>query len=364
MKKIKNVGLAALVLVWIALIGAAWFGPAEDMSEAERRKLAQFPKLNAQTLLDGDFMEDFESYTLDQFPLRDSFRQLKALVHYRLLGQKDNNGIYVAEGYAAQLEYPLDRASVANAVEKFTRLYEKYLEGSRIVVSVVPDKGYYLAEENGYLSMDYEALFEAVREGMPWAEYVDLTDCLEIGDYYRTDTHWRQEKITDAAERLCEALDASAFKTEELIFGKVERPFYGVYHGQAALPMDAEELYVLENEILENCRVYNRETGKTGSVIDRGKLDGSDLYEVYLSGPVSLLTVENPAARTDRELIVFRDSFGSSMVPLLLKDYAAVTVVDIRYISGDVLGEFIDFHGQDVLFLYSTLVLNNSNTLK
>ena len=364
MKKLKNWGLAALILVWIALAWAAWFGAPEELSESERRKLAQFPKFSAQTVLAGDFMEDFESYTLDQFPLRAFFRRLKALVHYNLLGQKDNHEIYVAEGYAAQLEYPLDRESLSNAVEKFTRLYEKYLEGSRIVVSVVPDKGYFLAEQHGYLSMDYEALFETVREGMPWAEYADLTDCLEIGDYYRTDTHWRQEKIADAAERLCEALGASSFAEEELTPEKLERPFYGVYHGQAAIPMDAEELYVLNNEILENCAVYNHETGKTGSLTDRSKLEGSDPYEVFLSGPVSLLTIENPAARTDRELIVFRDSFGSSMVPLLLKDYAAVTVVDIRYISSDVLGEFIDFHGQDVLFLYSTLVLNNSSTLK
>lgn len=364
MKKMRFFGLAALVLVWASLTAAAWFGAPEEMSESERRKLAQFPDLTVQTLLSGDFMEDFEDYTLDQFPLRDSFRRLKALVHYNLLGQKDNNGIYIADGYAAQLEYPLDQSSVDNALKKFNRLYEKYLEDSRVVVTVVPDKGYWLAEENGCLSMDYEALFSAVQEGMPWAEYVDLTDCLDISDYYRTDTHWRQEKIADAAEKLCEALNADPFEDEELIFAEVEQPFWGVYCGQTALPMDADIMYVLENEILDNCTVYNHETGKTGAVIDRSKLDGNDLYEMYLSGAVSLLTIENPAAKTDRELIVFRDSFGSSMIPLLLKDYAAVTVVDIRYISSDLLGQFIDFHGQDVLFLYSTLVLNNSNTLK
>ena len=61
---------------------------------------------------------------------------------------------------------------------------------------------------------------------------------------------------------------------------------------------------------------------------------------------------------------MFRDSFGSSMIPLLLKDYKTVTVVDIRYIAADYLDSFLDFHGQDVLFLYSTLILNSSNTLK
>ena len=199
---------------------------------------------------------------------------------------------------------------------------------------------------------------------MPWAEYADITGLLNIEDYYRTDTHWRQERIADVAEALCGALGVTAFGEEELTPAVVERPFYGVYYGQAALPMDAETMYVMENEILTGCTVYNHETGKTAAIYDQDKLESSDLYDVYLSGAAALLTIENPNAATDKELIVFRDSFGSSLVPLLVKDYATVTVVDIRYISSDLLPNFVDFHGQDVLFLYSTLVLNNSNSLK
>ena len=365
MKKIRMIGLTALALLWAILTCAAWFGPADDFSDSERRMLAQFPKLTAKTVLDGKFMTEFESYTLDQFPLRDSFRQLKAIFHYNALGQKDNNDIYITDGYAAKLEYPLNETSVSNAVKKFNHLYEKYLTGSEnIVVSIVPDKGYYLAEANGYPAMDYEKLFAEIRQGMPWAEFADITEQLDAGDYYRTDTHWRQERIGKVAEALCKALGADWFWEEELTPTMVERPFYGVYYGQAALPMNAESLYVMNGDVLENCTVYNHETGKTTGIYDWEKLDSRDLYDVYLSGATALLTIENPNATTDKELLVFRDSFGSSLIPLLLKDYKAVTVVDIRYIASDYLGSYVDFHGQDVLFLYSTLVLNSSTTLK
>ena len=365
MKKMRIFGLWALVALWAALTVCAWFGPAKDVSDSERRKLAQFPDLTVKTLLDGKFMSKFEAYSLDQFPLRDPFRQLKALFHYRVLGQKDNNDIYLVHDYAAKLEYPVDEVSVSNAVKKFNRIYEKYLSGSdKIVFAPVPDKGYYLAEANGYPAMDYEALFDTLEQGMPWAEFVDLTGCLEAGDYYRTDTHWRQERIGAAAENLCKALGADWFREEELTPVPVERPFYGVYYGQAALPMDAELMLVMGNEILENCTVYNHETGKTTGIYDWDKLSSRDLYDVYLSGAAALLTIENPNAATDKELIVFRDSFGSSMVPLLAKDYRTVTLVDIRYIAADLLADYVDFHGQDVLFLYSTLILNSSNTLK
>ena len=85
---------------------------------------------------------------------------------------------------------------------------------------------------------------------------------------------------------------------------------------------------------------------------------------MFLSGSRSLLTIENPNSRTDRELILFRDSFGSAMAPLLLADYAKITLVDLRYIPIDRLDRFLDFHGQDVLLLYSIPVLNNSQTIK
>ena len=366
MKKIRYIGFGVLFGLWAALVLGSWFGPSKESSEAERRPLAQLPEITGKALLSGDFMEDFEDYSLDQFPLRDTFRQIKSLFHDHALNQSDNNGIYIADGFAVKQEYPLSQASLNHALERFEHIYDKYLKnsGSRVVASVVPDKGYYLAEASGHLAMDYEALFAAVEDGMPWAEFVDITDCLKGSDYYRTDTHWRQEYLAEAAEKLCEALEAAAFESGELTPEKVERPFYGVYYGQAALPMDAEDMYILKNSLLENCTVYDHETGATGSIYDMSKLESRDLYDVYLSGARALLTIENPEGIEGRELIVFRDSFGSSMVPLLLKDYRTVTVVDIRYIASDLLDSFVDYHGQDVLFLYSTLVLNSSSSLK
>ncbi|MBR6635258.1 MAG: hypothetical protein IKL41_06515, partial [Clostridia bacterium] len=79
---------------------------------------------------------------------------------------------------------------------------------------------------------------------------------------------------------------------------------------------------------------------------------------------ISLITIDNPNAKTDKELVLFRDSFGSSIAPLLATGYSKVTVVDIRYVQSAILGRFINFENADVLFLYSTLVLNNSETLK
>ena len=353
-----------IVLLWAALTAFAWFAPDKAMSDSERRPLAQFPEVSVKTLLDGSFMEKFESFTLDQFPLRDSFRTVKSLFHQYLLGQKDNNGIYLYEGYAAKQEYPLNPDSVNHALERFNHIHETYLEDSQVYMAVIPDKGYYLAEFAGQLAMDYEALFNIVEAGMPWAEHIDLTGSLTAGDYYRTDTHWRQERLLDTAGVICKVLGVTEPKEEDYRITPLERPFYGVYYGQAALPMEPERMYLLESDLLADCMVYDHETGKTGTVYDLSKLDSRDLYDVYLSGARALLTIENPHGQAEKELIVFRDSFGSSIVPLLVQDYGKVTLVDTRYLSSDLLDQFVDFHGQDVLFLYGTQILNNSSSIK
>ena len=365
-KLIRAIGAAVLVAMWAALTGFAWFAPAKDVSEAERRPLDQMPEITWESIVDGKFMPDFESYTLDQFPLRDTFRQIKSLFHYYAMQQSDNNDIYVSDGYAAKLEYPLNKDSVDYAVKKFSFVYDKYLKdtGSRVFMAIVPDKGYYLTQENGYLAMDYDAMYAGFREGMPFAQQIDLRDTLTAESYYRTDTHWRQEKLLAAAEKICHTMGVSPFAAESFTQTAIQRPFYGVYYGQAALPMDPETLYIMENDLLSQCKVFDGETGKYVDVYNMDMLESKDLYDIFLSGSKSLLTIENPNAATDKALIVFRDSFGSSIVPLLVRDYAKVTVVDIRYISSQLLDRYLEFNGQDVLFLYSTLVLNNSNTIK
>lgn len=363
MKKLRTFGIAALVLVWALLSLNLWFGPKEDYTTAERRPLAQLPQVTGQAIFSGKFAENFEDFTLDQFPLRDSFRRVKSLFHYYVLNQADNNGIYLVGDTVAKLEYPLNLSSVKYATGRLQYVYDSYLADTdcRIYASMIPDKGYFLAESNGYPALDYKQMEKQYREALPWAQYLDIKSQLTGQDYYRTDTHWRQEKITSVARFLCDALGVQTgiYREETL-----EKPFYGVYFGQAALPLEPEELVILENPVLANCTVTDPITGKVTAVYDMEKLDTPDLYEVFLSGAQPILTIDNPAGDTGRELVIFRDSYGSSLAPLLLQSYSKVTMVDIRYIHPDQIGDYVTFKSQDVLFLYSTLILNSGRSLK
>lgn len=279
-------------------------------------------------------------------------------------GERDQNGVYIAEGYAARLEYPLNEKNITYAAKRFTYVYDEYLSGScdNIYVSVIPDKNYFLAEKNGYPALDYAELTAQLTGQMDFAEYIDIFPMLELSDYYRTDTHWRQEKITDVAAHIAGAMGVSL--SAEYTEKTLDAPFYGVHCRQADIDIEPDTLIYLENDTLSECRVYDGETDSYTDVYNKELAAGDDPYEIFLSGAKSLLTIENPAAPQEKELVIFRDSFASSLAPLLAEGYSKITLVDIRYLAPQLLGRFVDFHGQDILFIYSAPVLNNSTTIK
>lgn len=364
---IKNIVVSVVLAVFIFGSSVfAWVKAPDDYSESERRALAAFPELSAESILSGKFMTSFEDYTLDQFPLRDLFRRIKALTEFNVFNKKDNNDLYIADDYVSKLEYPLSEEMLTNSADKFTWLYENYMADKDINVyfSVIPDKNYFLAEKNGYLSMNYDALVSFMKEKTSYMEYIDIFDLLSIDDYYRTDTHWKQESIVDIAQRLAEKMGTEISGEYEV--NTVDGPFYGVYYGQSALPLEPDTLKYLTNSTLDSCIVNSFNTGVAvkKDMYDMEAAVGRDPYEMFLCGSDPLVTIENPNAKTDKELVIFRDSFGSSLTPLLSEGYAKIYVVDIRYIQSAMLGNFIDFNNQDVLFIYSTLLLNSSAAFK
>ncbi len=350
-KHILTTTLMAALLFGISL----WclFGEKPDYSDSERRLLAAFPDITLDAIISGEFAGDFEDYAVDRFPARDTWRSIKAYTRLGLFLQKDNNGLYQKDGYLSKLEYPMDPKMADHAIRLFTKIKEKYLTNNAIYFSMIPDKNCYLAD----LSIDYTAFETYMADGLPFAENISIADLLAAEDYYKTDTHWRQEQITDVADRLATAMETALSGNYEKT--TLETPFNGVYVGQSALICQPDTITYLTNETIDGFSVE----GAKG-VYDLSLAGGKDPYELFLSGNQPIITIQNPANASGKRLILFRDSFGSSMAPLLAEGYSETVLVDLRYVSTDMLGQFVDFENADVLFLYSTLLLNSSLGMK
>lgn len=360
--KTKNVVVTiSFLFVIIVMLIANIMKEDTEISLTERRKLEPFPKLSIESLLNGTFFEKFEKYTMDQFIQREPFRTLKVSVEKNVFRKQDVNHIYKYDNKLIEQIYPLNEKSVLNVTNKINEINERYLnQSNKVYYTIVPDKNYFV--DSGNLKLDYKKLKEVMNQNLEWAEYIDIFDCLDLSCYYATDSHWKQEKLQKVANKIATSMKMK--KIEEKYEEKEVVDFKGVYTGQFPTRIESDKIRILTNEIIENCTVYNYETGKKKKIYDMEKIGAPDKYDIYLSGAVSLLEIENPKGDKDKELVVFRDSYGSSLIPLLAERYSKIIVVDTRYISPKILDKYIQFEDKDVLFIYSTLLINNSVSLK
>jgi len=373
MTKIKQITLSALFVLALAAVPlAGGLLPDREVSVSERRPLTQLVDYETKKAAEekkgsefglANYFSYLEDYLLDQFPGRDAFRSAKAVTKKVLLGQKDNNDYYYVEGTLCKMDPKLSEAAVSDSLSRLMGIYEKYFVGTeaKMYYSILPDKNYFTAGKHGYLHYDYEAIFAMADEA--WGETftkIDVLPTLSIEDYYRTDPHWDQTKILDTADALLNGMNASPLASAQT-YEQVDLPgFRGTYLGQAALPVKPDILSYLTNDVLSSAVVYNYETGKEVPVYNDANFANTDPYDVYLEGATPMLKITNGAQNNGRQLVVFRDSFGSSMVPLLVGAYEEVLVLDIRYVSPSILDRFVQFRPDcDVLMLYSTSVLNS-----
>lgn len=363
----KHKSIIAIFCVMLSLGGfASACLPDASLSVSERRKLAQFPRFTWSRLWDGSFFSDMEGYVVDQFVGRDGLRTVKALADRHLFYKGDNHGIYVAEGHICSLEYPLDENSVQQFARKFNQIRHLYLSESKVYYSLIPDKNYFLAPQSGRLALDYDRMETILAQLLPEMTYLPLFDAMALDLYYRTDSHWRQEALHGVTGVLAQGLglDANPFP-QHYELGEIF-PFRGVYYGQAALPLPAERMQYLITEETQQAQVYHAGSNALdqSKVYDLDKATGLDPYELFLSGGSALVRLDNPLNSSDKELVIFRDSYGSSLAPLLLSAYSRITLIDIRYLAPALIPELMELTGQDVLILYSTTLVNQSGTLR
>ena len=273
--------------------------------------------------------------------------------------------VYVYQGYAVTTEAGYDQKSLDYAARKLQQLYDSYLTGNdgHIYLSVVPDKGSFTEPPEGYTPASAQETAEALLAQLDFVQYVDIAPGLTLEDYYRTDPHWRQECLITTVQTLAQAMDVPL--AGDFQENAIDTPFYGAYAGKSNETLMVDTLRYLTGEVPDACTVYDYETERQETLYDLSAVETDTPYDLYLQGSRSLLRIDSPLAATDKTLVVFRDSFGSSLIPLLTESYRTIYAVDIRYLSSQMVGRFLSFDGsEDVLFLYSTLVLQNSRTMK
>ncbi|MDR0819808.1 MAG: hypothetical protein LBN43_09605 [Oscillospiraceae bacterium] len=332
-----------------------------EVSQSERRTLAAMPAFTWKSVTSASFMDGFEDFAADSFVFRDALRSVRAATVFYPFMQTDKDGLYLG-AFGAGKFTPLDETSARQTAAKIRKAAEA-LDGLNVYYSVIPDKSVY-AERN-YPSFDVDAANAILAEELPEVTRVDLYDSLDNGSFYRTDLHWDQSRLSGVAEKLGSKMD---FEYDaQTFYSETAGEFQGVYAGQLALPVKSDVLTYLIPSGTLTARYLNEKTleWEYGEMYDLDAFSGRDPYDLFLRGAQPLIVIENANSNSERELYLFRDSFASSLAPLLTATYRKITLIDLRYINFAYLPEFVTFErGSDALFLYSSQILNSPAVLQ
>ncbi len=244
---------------------------------------------------------------------------------------------------------------VTNFTNKVESVCKEYLSGaSNIYYAVIPSKQYFINDkvENPF---DYTSMMNIIRSGITSAKEIDLTGTLELDDYLKTDPHWKQEGLQGVLDALGETM---GFTVDLSTFTKNSVPNFTGQHGYNKENFAHETMTYLTNEAIDNATVDNFQDKDFTKVYNTAKLETATPYDMFLSGSTPLLTITNDPAKSDKELVMFRDSYACSLAPLLIENYKTITLVDLRYMASSLLPQYVDFTGKDVLFMYNDQIIN------
>ena len=335
--------------------------PDREMSEKENRMLETRPVLSMSTVLDGEFMEQWENYQSDQFAGRDFWRSIKVFLD-RLGGSRMENGVYIGKGgqLLEEIEVPDDGQSEAN-LSSIVDFAEKYPDVQTSVM-LVPDAACILSDRlPAFAGVEDQRLLLGVAEqrlgdAVNWIDTVSVLNN-HVSDklYYKTDHHWTTQAAFYVFREAAPSLGIEGEVGENFASYTVSDSFNGVLAAKSGVGLSEKETIEIyaptqgDDDVVVS---YVDEGHKTTTLYDSSKLETRDQYAVFLGGNSSVIDIKTVSPEKKR-LLVIKDSFANCFIPFLTPYYREIVVVDPRYYSGTI-GDIMDtYRITDALVLYS-----------
>ena len=155
-KKTKLNDCTATIALFVLILAAASvmsvIMPDREFSPTENRMLSQRPRISLQSVMDGKFMNDYESFVSDQFFFRDGWIAFKTWTERLLLLREESKGVYFAkddyliESHAGTFDTDLAAQNVETLV-KFVAEYAPRFEQGRFTVMIAPNAVDVLSEK-------------------------------------------------------------------------------------------------------------------------------------------------------------------------------------------------------------------------
>jgi len=353
------------VVVWGSL--AVWnvFTPVKEFSESENRVLQSFPEFSVDTLLDGKYIDDVNTFLNDQFAGREYWVSGQTLMEYGL-GKREVNGVYLGNKalFSDMPPADMDRTEAnINGINAFAARY-----GLPTYVMIIPGSTSVQREKlpvfaQGWDEESYIAQANVLfcNEVTPVPIYGVLRDHRQEYIYYRTDHHWTSYGAYLAYKQLAPVMGLPERQQEDFAISTVSTEFYGTHHSKTGFSLvDPDNIEVYSVGRVTDYKVFGgTEETRYPSIYFEDYLNKKDKYSYFLGQIQPYVTVYT-ASDSCKKLIIFKDSYAHCLIPMLLDDYSEIRLVDLRFINKLEFDQLLHISDYDeALFLYSTDVFSH-----
>lgn len=334
--------------------------PDLQMSETENRFLRQIPVLSLNSLLNGSFSKKFEEYISDQFFLRNAWVTTKTTSQL-ILGRRDNNGVYYGKDGRLYEMYVFDEKILTknlNALEQFvakTGLPAAFLPAPS--ASYIQPKG---LPKYVYSSVE-NALWKETFRSLPSLQIIESIDILQSRSdeylYYYSDHHWTTLGAYYAYTALMDAWGIPPRQIGDYLVSEASSDFLGALHSKSGYRYVKPDTITLFDPKVEVIVAYSENGRKTRTLFEPSKLATKDQYSVFMDGNHPLVTIKSTQGQG--KLLVLKDSFAHSLIPLMAGQFEEIHMIDLRYFKGSVFSYVADNHITGILALYSATSLGS-----
>ena len=362
--------LSALIVTVILFVVSfmSLIGKDREYSENENRYLTTKPSLSMSSLLDGKFMGDFESYLSDQFLLRDKLVSTRTNIDV-FFGKREINGVYIGKKHFL-FEKPseFNDSRVKKTTDAMNNLKAKN-EGVNTYIAIAPNSSEVLKD---YLPSkapvpDQTEQIKKIYSCLPGYTPIDLCTPLKNASnpqdlYYKTDHHWTANAVSIAYNEIKKTmnLEGGTYEYKNLA---VTNSFQGTLASSAGIfsAKDTISIPTCPSDVMYRV-TYVEEERVTTTVFDQTKLSGKSKYEVFFGGNYAQVVIDT-SSPNDRVLMVVKDSYANSLIPLLIPHFKKIIIVDPRYYN-DNIQNIIDSEGvTDCLWLYNANTFLNDTSI-
>lgn len=359
MKKIYAKIITIFICLFILLFSIGLiFVPKKEFSENENRYLESFPKFSFKKLFDGRFIESFEDYITDHFPVRDGFISIKTFSE-KLLGKDDINNVYFAkDDYLIQMyKKPVNNDKIIKVLRDFQEELN-YVNMNLMLVptSVTINKDLLPNNAPSYNELDtINYIYDNVNFDKITLYDTFMEHKKDYQLYYRLDHHWTTYAAYYAYVEYAKHNNIDYYSLNSFDIKEVTKDFNGTLYSKTndyTRKSDSIHTFDLSNS---SYTIYYSDINKTTDTFyEESYLGKKDKYAMFLNNNHALIEITNNNLKNSKELVIIKDSYANSLIPFLANHYEKVYVIDPRYYKKNI-SDFVKSNSniKDILFVYN-----------